>query len=152
MTGAKTLKKLAFVFFLAIFLGSFGNAAAQGYPMTDPNQIRMYYSKQFPAIKKAAERGDAVAQCDLGFCYANGLGTPINREKAFYWTMESAKRGYSHAQGNIGIFFMQGIGTKIDLEKAIYWFQLAAQQGNIAAINNLRALMGGGNSVMTGPR
>lgn len=146
------MKKFDFILFIAIFLSLSGNAIAYDNAMTDPVQIRMYYSQQFPAIKIAAERGDPVAQNDLGFCYANGLGTPPNPQKAFYWTMESAKRGYSQGQTNVGIYFMQGIGTKIDLNKAIYWFQQAARQGNIIAINNLRALMGGGNGVMTGPR
>src|SRR5689334_23216809 len=37
------------------------------------------------AIRKAAENGDATAQCGLGSCYLNGDGVPKDQAEAVKW-------------------------------------------------------------------
>ncbi len=41
-------------------------------------------------FRHAAEQGDALAQYDLGYCYENGLGTPVDPLQAFRWYRRSA--------------------------------------------------------------
>jgi hypothetical protein len=35
-----------------------------------------------PELVKRAELGDANAQCELGICYSEGTGVPMNEKKA----------------------------------------------------------------------
>ena len=43
-------------------------------------------------FRHAAEAGDALAQYDLGYCYENGLGTPVDPLQAVRWYRRSAAR------------------------------------------------------------
>ena len=43
-------------------------------------------------LRKAAEKGDAVAQNNLGAAYLNGEGVPKNMTEAVKWFREAAER------------------------------------------------------------
>lgn len=49
-------------------------------------------------IRKAAERGDADAQCRLGDCYYSGIGVEKNRKIAVGWYLKAAEQGWVDAQ------------------------------------------------------
>ena len=56
------------------------------------------YKSAKEELEKMAETGNAIAQCDLAYCYAFGIGTAMDMEKAVQWCRKSAVLGYKHAQ------------------------------------------------------
>ena len=47
---------------------------------------------------RAAEAGDADAQCDLAWSYDEGNGVEVDHEKAFCWYSKAADPGYPGAR------------------------------------------------------
>ena len=84
--------------------------------------------------KKSAKDGDAMAQCNLGTCYASGKGVAQNYDKAFAWFRKSAVQGNAMAQYNVGNCYLEGYGVQPDACEAIRWYGLAAEQGNVMAM------------------
>lgn len=46
----------------------------------------------------AAERGDSYGEFNLGLCYENGIGTPVNLKKAKSWYQKAALKGDKEAK------------------------------------------------------
>jgi hypothetical protein len=82
------------------------------------------------AIEAAANRGDAIAQFNLGHQYENGSGKDF--VEAAKWYRKSAQQGYARAQYNLGYFYDQGYGVPQDYEQAYFWWTLAAAAGDAA--------------------
>ncbi|GES88019.1 kinase-like domain-containing protein [Rhizophagus clarus] len=86
-------------------------------------------------------------EMSLGYCYENGIGTDIDKKKAFELCQKAADLGNSHGiatdLGNaaginsLGYCYENGIGTDIDKKKAFELYQKTADLGNAAGINNL---------------
>lgn len=53
-------------------------------------------------LKKAAEKGYAAAQNQLGNCYLGGEGVSQDYNQAVYWYRKAAEQGYANAQNNLG--------------------------------------------------
>jgi len=88
---------------------------------------------ELDATLKAAEQGDAEAQANLGFMYANGEGVPQDDVEAVKWYRKAAEQGYAKAQHNLGFMYLIGQGVpEIDVE-AVKWFRKAAEQGHALA-------------------
>ena len=49
-------------------------------------------------FRKAAEQGDAVAQTNLGFTYAEGKGIAKDEAQAVAWYRKAAEQGYADSQ------------------------------------------------------
>ena len=60
----------------------------------------------------AANQNDKDGQFLLGGMYANGITTPKNYEKAYYWFLKSAEQGDTGAQLNIANMYENGIGIE----------------------------------------
>src|SRR6266498_3805654 len=95
----------------------------------------------------------------LGYCYEFGIGTDIDKVKAFELYSKAAEKEYNIAQNNLALLYEKGEGTEknIDknaqyklallyeedegteknLEKAFYWYQKAAENNYEIAMNNL---------------
>lgn len=80
-------------------------------------------------IIAAAEKGDAEAQCALGYCYIFGKSVAQDDKKAFEWYEKAAKQGYARAQVNLGINYHHGVGVAQDAKQAFEWYEKAAKQG-----------------------
>jgi len=91
------------------------------------------YAEAVEWYQKAAEKGHAPAQTNLGVCYSKGKGIPKDMAKAVYWYTQAAEQGHASAQYNLGLFFERGIGVPQDKEKAVYWYKKAAKQGHAEA-------------------
>lgn len=89
--------------------------------------------KMFRLSYEAAKQGDADAQCDLGYCYQEGIGVVKNDYEAFKWYKESARQGNANAQYNLGNCYLKGIGVKENYDEAYKWFEKSAKQGNANA-------------------
>ena len=95
------------------------------------------YKEAVKWFQKAAEIGNAEAQCNLGYCYQEGLGLTIDTTTAVKWYQKAAKREYAKAQRLLGYCFEKGIGIAKDLTEAAKWLRKAAEQGDTIAQNNL---------------
>jgi len=56
------------------------------------------YPRMLELVEAAAELGHLEAQYQLGYCYENGIGVPINVERAKFWYARAAERGHSNAR------------------------------------------------------
>ena len=89
----------------------------------------MYFSEPIAfkrSWRKAAERGDAEAQTNLGVCYCIGeVGFPQDYAEAVKWLRLAAEQGYARAQGVLGQCYKEGAGVKQDDVLAYMWFDIA---------------------------
>jgi TPR repeat protein len=84
--------------------------------------------KDFEATRAKAEKGDAEAQLDLGFRYANGNGVAGDYRKAAKWHRKAAEQGLAIAQFVLATDYANGVGVKTDLIEAARWYHHAAEQ------------------------
>ncbi|KAG0061151.1 hypothetical protein BGZ90_003699 [Linnemannia elongata] len=61
------------------------------------------YSTAMSWFLKAANQGNAPAQCNVGSLYENGHGVPQNFQQAMVWYLKAANQGNAPAQYNIGL-------------------------------------------------
>ena len=89
-----------------------------------------------PAEKylRAAKRGKANAQLNLGICYYLGSNIDQNLPEAIRWLRLAAKQGNAEAKFYLGRAHYAGEGVKKDLEISYAWFEQAAQKGNQKAV------------------
>ena len=88
----------------------------------------------------AAEKGDPLAQLNLGLLYDRGQGMEQDREEAVKWYRRSAENGNSIAQINLASMYFEGTGVKQDDQTAAEWYQKAALLGNHTAQYNLSVM------------
>ena len=91
------------------------------------------YVKAVEWFRKAAERGNANAQCYLGYCFKDGVGVDKNYTEAVKWFRKAAEQGNDVAQVNLGVCYENGQGVVKDLAEAVKWYRKAAEQGNANA-------------------
>lgn len=81
-----------------------------------------------------ARAGIARAQNNIGACFAEGLGVPVDRLLASKWLQLAAEAGDPVGQRNYAAFHMQGLdGTDTDYATAATYYRLAAEQGDAPA-------------------
>ncbi|PKK73448.1 kinase-like protein [Rhizophagus irregularis] len=97
------------------------------------------HGKAFELFKRSAEEylGGIVM---LGRCYECGIGTKIDKCRAFELYHKAAKLGDSQAQYNLAFMYKNGYGTTKDFDKATYWYKKSADQGHEDANNKLYQL------------
>ena len=78
--------------------------------------------------RKAAERGHADAQCELGLMYKTGKGVPENYKEAVKWLRLAAEQGEPRAQYTLGEMYRWGEGVPKDYVRAYAWTILAGTQ------------------------
>jgi uncharacterized protein len=85
----------------------------------------------------AAERGDAVAQLDLGTRYARGEGVEKDDAEAAKWLRKAADQNLALAQLNMGVLYATGRGVPRNNAEAVRWYRKAEEQGLPQAQLNL---------------
>lgn len=98
------------------------------------------YDKCFEGHMALAERGYALAECQIGYFYHEGLGVEPAPDKALYWTRRAADHGDRDGQCNLAWFYEEGMGTEKDIEQAEFWYKRAALQGHDIALGKCRKL------------
>src|ERR1700690_1238340 len=83
---------------------------------------------QVKETSASAERGDALAQYNLGLSYELGQGLPTNYQTASLWLRKAARQGYAAAQYRIGMLIINGHVTPTENDEAANWIQKAAAQ------------------------
>ncbi len=97
---------------------------------------------------REAESGNALAMCDLGRMYANGLGREPDSEVAQEWYAKALEvfqaleeeKPSRYIEYRIGKLYAGGLGTEQDYSAAAVWFGMAAEQGHKYAQYSLAGL------------
>ena len=80
------------------------------------------------SVRVQAERGDAIAQYNLGVMYAEGRGVPMDDTEAVRWYRLAAEQGDVVAQVNLAVMYVDGRGVSPDSVLAHMWLDLAMSQ------------------------
>ena len=88
------------------------------------------YATALQIFRPLAEQGNAAAQANLGWMYAEGHGVPQDYAQAVAWYRKAADQGYAAAQNALGGMYAKGQGVPQDDAQAVAWFRKAADQGN----------------------
>ena len=93
---------------------------------------------------EAAQLDHPVALAELADMYANGLGTPLDKHKAFECSVRSAEAGYPDGQFNLAKCYAEGIGVDPNAALAVEWLAKSAEQVHPKAMFILaRAIISG---------
>jgi TPR repeat protein len=79
----------------------------------------------FEGYKTRAEKGDRVAQFNMGCCYSKGDGVVQDQMQAVLWYRKSAEQGFADAQFNLGNCYANGRGVAKDEIEAYAYYNLA---------------------------
>ncbi len=85
-----------------------------------------------------ADKGDPVAQRNLGELYFNNELITPDYKKAFAWFKKSAEQGDALSQRYLGMMFFIGTAPERNMKNAKMWLSKAAAQGDIEAEKNLQ--------------
>lgn len=89
-------------YFLVIFIITFSNlASAQSVRQAVDLMSNAKYDQAFKMLVDLSQRGDAVAQYNLGLMFANGLGREQDKEQAKFWFSQAAAKGLAEAYNQI---------------------------------------------------
>ncbi len=91
-------------------------------------------------LKLKAERGDSVAQTQLGVEYMKGDAVEKDLDKAIEWWTKAAEKGYAEAQYKMGICYHFGFCVKKSRKRAKYWYEQAARQHHKSAASALHII------------
>lgn len=93
-----------------------------------------------------AEKGNVVAQYNIGILYESGQGVDQDTGEAFKWFRKAAEGGHSSAQFVLASLYREGRGTAKDDAEALKWYKAAALQNNAAAQFLAGMMMSSGDS------
>jgi serine/threonine protein kinase len=96
---------------------------------------------------KAAERGNASAQAELGRQYQQGLGVQKDLAKAADLYRKAAEQGHSAAQVSLGMMYEDGSGVTRDAAQAVQWYTKSADQNNSLGQTRLGFMYEAGSGV-----
>jgi localization factor PodJL len=98
-------------------------------------------------LRRAADRGFAMAQYRLGKLYERGEGVQADLVVARQWTERAAAAGNRRAMHDLGVYFARGEGAPLDEAAAFRWFRQAAELGVADSQYNLGVLYQQGRGV-----
>jgi len=107
---------------LAVCIGGTVGADAAG---------RAVRSAAYPSVAVViarAERGDVVAEAQLGRLYSTGRDVPQDYYEAAKWFYRAATRGHGGAQYALGMLYNKGKGVRRDYVLSYMWLNLSAAQ------------------------
>jgi TPR repeat protein len=132
-------------------------AAESGYPEAISELAKRYASGERGAIQsdikayelylRAAEKGHALSQCNLGVMLKNGRGIEKDEVAAFNWLLKAAETGDDTAQCLVGVMYSTGCGVAQNDDEAITWLGRSATQGNRLAQFNVGSMYSEGRGV-----
>jgi TPR repeat protein len=94
---------------------------------------RKDYKAAFYWLQKAADRGNAEAQFDIGSMYRDGDGVKQDDAQALSWLQKAAAQDYPIALDVLGLMYHEGTGVKQDYAASMDWSLKAAAHGILAA-------------------
>ena len=95
----------------------------------DPTKrAHFFVSHTVKSYRKAAERGDAQGQYDLGKCYEAGFGMAKDPFEAVKWYRKAAENGHAEAMMELGKHYLLGRLFPADHALALEWLKKAASK------------------------
>jgi len=91
------------------------------------------YPKALNLFKPLAEKGDALAQFQVGMMIEQGQGAEVNFDIAYYWYKKAAEQGMADAYFALGQLYARGLAVPQDTVQAYAWFDLAVRGGHAVA-------------------
>lgn len=91
---------------------------------------RQLLPKHLRALERAAKRGEAFAQCNLGAHLASGDGVQQDLSRAVFWYRKAAAQKEPDAIYNLALMYMHGEGVAIDVTRGRRLLERAAQLGS----------------------
>jgi TPR repeat protein len=112
---------------------------------------RQDYATALKLLRPLADKGDAMAEFDLGFIYEDGKGVPQNCTEAAKWFHKVVEQGFSEAQYYLGLAYYCGGDAKKDAPhdyaEAMKSFRKAADYGSTDAMSMIGFMYEMGNGV-----
>ena len=88
-------------------------------------------------LRKAAAKGEPLAQYDLGQAYYLGIGVAPNSAQALsYWKL-AAKKNLVQAESQLAEAYFRGFAVAKDYRAALNWWKLTAKHGDAIACLHL---------------
>jgi type II secretory pathway predicted ATPase ExeA len=129
--------------FLSVRLNDINELYTSGYNFDRQKN----YKEAVRWYRKAAERGHAQAQVNLGTLYSKGLGVGRDYTETVKWYRKAAEQEHAQAQNNLGVMYSEGQGVEQDYNEAAKWCSKAAEQGHAQAQTNLCIMYSKGQGV-----
>ena len=104
-------------------------AAEQGNKDAEAALNRIEALEKYNLTKAKAEKGNAIAQNELGECFRFGRGCNVNKAEAYKWYKKAANQGYADAEYNLAYCFENGYGCDKSEKKALKWYKKAEEHG-----------------------
>jgi TPR repeat protein len=127
------------------FLAAYLDRASS--PSRDTKTAASWFAKAIPALKTAAEGGEASAAYVLALAYKGGQGVPANPKEYREWMGRAAAVHYPPAVSEFGIILIDGVGGPKKPEDGVTLIEGAATLGHVQAQQNMGVLYRQGNVV-----
>jgi hypothetical protein len=85
-------------------------------------------------MNTTAERGDAVAQSDLGAMLVGGIGVEKDEAEGVKCFRKSAEQNFATGQYHLGLMCHDGRGVPKDRKEAYRWMRKAAEQRPVSQL------------------
>ena len=118
------------------------NDVAEMVKIADDAYKTKDYSKAMKWYLKAADKGNAHAQCQIGNMYNYAEGVPVDYSTAIKWYLKAANQGNTEAQRHIGYLYNAGRGVTQSFSKALQWFNKAVANGDVHALCDIGNMYG----------
>ena len=110
------------------------NDVAEMVKIADDAYKTKDYSKAMKWYLKAAGKGNAHAQCQIGNMYNSAQGVTADYSTALKWFLKSANQGNTEAQRHIGDLYLAGRGVTQNYSTALQWYNKAVANGDLHAL------------------
>jgi TPR repeat protein len=132
----KTPMRTPLVFSLAV-VGLMLGMPAQAEESDYDKAVHVYgcadYPKAFNLFKPLAEKGDALAQFQVGMMIEQGQGAEVDYTSAYTWYLKAAEQGMADAYFALGQLYARGLAVPQDVVQSYAWFDLAVRDGHAVA-------------------
>ncbi|NNM58436.1 MAG: sel1 repeat family protein [Legionellales bacterium] len=125
---------LLFYILLATLAGCTTPKHNYGTVPTQKTDIAAYnpstYGYAYSYFEQRAEKGDPIAEDNLGRMYADGRGVAENPEQSVKWYAKAAAKHNADAELNLGVATLYGRGIAQNTGQACQLFSSAKHDGN----------------------
>ena len=94
----------------------------------------------FRHFAMSTHMGYTPAEVKLGDCYLFGIGTRVDRRRAYLWYRSAVRRGEGEALYPLALCYSRGAGVAFDYRQAVATLKLAAAHGCENADRELKRL------------
>jgi TPR repeat protein len=128
------------LFLLAAVLQLYAAPATNTIPVIQEsweNISNKWGNVSWDEAKKAAFKGDVLAEYYVGCAYQDGNGVDKDLAESLKWKKLAADGGLVRAQNAVGSMFYTGTGALQDYSASSKYFLLAAENGNASAQSSI---------------